>query len=371
MNVIVSAAVSADGCLDDLAPRRLILSSPEDWREVYRLRASCGAILVGAETVRKDNPSLVIRDEALRNQRIADGLSPDIVKVTLSRTGDLSPGLRFFSEGGGEKIVFLSADAPVERRKTLESVATVVVLAEVSASSVVAELARRGIEKLMVEGGSHVLGMFFAEGMVDQFRLAVAPFLVGQPGAPRLVTAGCYPDAASGRRMTLMRTEQLGDMAVMHYRIEKRAQITTQDYDYLQLAIGESRQSPPSDSAYRVGAVVVTLSGRVYRGYTHESAPDNHAEEEAIQKALSARDTLYGATIYASMEPCSKRRSKPRSCSQLIVEHQFARVVFAMYEPDRFATCCGAQRLRDAGIRVDVIDELAPLVRDINAHLLE
>ena len=69
MEVIVSAAVSSDGYLDDCTPRRLVLSCAEDWAEVHRLRAWCDAILVGAETVRRDNPSLVIRDAGLRTWR--------------------------------------------------------------------------------------------------------------------------------------------------------------------------------------------------------------------------------------------------------------------------------------------------------------
>ena len=59
MKVTVSTAVSADGYLDDRSPDRLILSTPEDWAEVHRLRAACDAILVGAETIRRDNPSLL------------------------------------------------------------------------------------------------------------------------------------------------------------------------------------------------------------------------------------------------------------------------------------------------------------------------
>ena len=63
MRITLSAAVTADGFLDDNSPRRLIISTPEDWAEVYRLRAAHDAILVGAETLRRDDPSLLVRDE--------------------------------------------------------------------------------------------------------------------------------------------------------------------------------------------------------------------------------------------------------------------------------------------------------------------
>ena len=106
MEVIVSAAVSSDGYLDDCTPRRLVLSCAEDWAEVHRLRAWCDAILVGAETVRRDNPSLVIRDAGLRTWREWLGMKPDLTKVTVTAGGSLDAGARFFTEGpGAEKIV--------------------------------------------------------------------------------------------------------------------------------------------------------------------------------------------------------------------------------------------------------------------------
>ena len=102
MKVIVSTAVSADGYLDDRSPDRLILSTPEDWAEVHRLRAACDAILVGAETIRRDNPSLLVGDEVLHRERIDRGLPSNPVKVTLTASCRLSPEANFFTRGGGD-----------------------------------------------------------------------------------------------------------------------------------------------------------------------------------------------------------------------------------------------------------------------------
>ena len=65
MIVQASVAVSVDGYIDDLSDRRLVLSHAADWEEVRSLRAESDAILVGAETIRRDNPALVTRDERL------------------------------------------------------------------------------------------------------------------------------------------------------------------------------------------------------------------------------------------------------------------------------------------------------------------
>lgn len=69
------------------------------------------------------------------------------------------------------------------------------------------------------------------------------------------------------------------------------------------------------------------------------------------------------------MEPCSTRSSEPESCSELILRHGMARVVFALYEPDCFVSCRGALDLREHGVEVEVYPELGDEVRAINGHL--
>lgn len=358
MKVFVSTATSADGYLDDCTSERLILSTAEDWAEVHRLRAQSDAILVGAETIRRDNPSLSVGDEALRRNRIEQGIPPDPIKVTLIASCNLSPDARFFTCGEQEKIVFTTCAEP----GVLRSVATLVPAEEITAALIVTELEKRGIRTLFVEGGAMTLKMFFAERMVDVFRLAVNPSIrVDDPHAPRLEVGTDYLQAPHEDQM-------LGAMQVVTYTLKPES--FAEDRRYLQMAIEESRKCVPSSSSYCVGAVVLTSDNKLFAGYTHETSPTRHAEQEAISKALVANADLRGATIYCSMEPCSIRKSEPESCSELIVRHEFRRVVFALYEPDCFVCCAGALNLRRHGIEVVVDDALASQVRDINAHVM-
>lgn len=143
-----------------------------------------------------------------------------------------------------------------------------------------------------------------------------------------------------------------------------------QDSIYLKMALEESRKCVGSDGAYSVGAILVCADGSVYGGYTHETNTLNHAEEEAIIKAKSNMTALEGSTIYCTMEPCSTRKSKPKSCTQLIIDNRIRRVVFIVKEPDCFVTCNGLQMLRDAGIEVQIDDELSSMVMEINGHIV-
>ncbi len=140
---------------------------------------------------------------------------------------------------------------------------------------------------------------------------------------------------------------------------------------YLQRAIDISRKCVKSNTAYCVGAVIVTKKGQQFEGYTHETGLHNHAEEEALKKAFDSGADLSGASIYSSMEPCSTRKSKPVSCTELIIRNGFERVVYAYAEPDCFVRCEGTRMLRDAGVEVDIIAGLAPQVEEINSHILK
>jgi 5-amino-6-(5-phosphoribosylamino)uracil reductase len=78
------------------------------------------------------------------------------------------------------------------------------------------DLAGRGIQRLMVEGGSTIHTQFLTQGLVDELQLAIAPFFVGQPGAPRFVNSGVFPHGAQ-HRMVLHEVRQIGDMVFLRY----------------------------------------------------------------------------------------------------------------------------------------------------------
>jgi diaminohydroxyphosphoribosylaminopyrimidine deaminase/5-amino-6-(5-phosphoribosylamino)uracil reductase len=138
---------------------------------------------------------------------------------------------------------------------------------------------------------------------------------------------------------------------------------------WLSVAIERSRLSPPAPDHYAVGAVVVGADGRVLAtGFTGETDPHYHAEEAALAK-LAGVD-LSGATLYSSLEPCTTRRSRPRSCAGLIVDAGIRRVVFALREPPVFADGRGIEQLLAAGVKVVELPEYGRLVAEINEHVL-
>jgi 5-amino-6-(5-phosphoribosylamino)uracil reductase len=218
-HICLSAAISVDGCIDDTSGRRLILSNAEDLDAVDALRASCDAILVGAGTIRADDPRLVLRSKERRKARAARGLPPDPIKVTLTRSGSLDAGAQFFRVGPAEKLVYCPGEREASLRTSLSGIATVIAAGEgtVSLVQVVADLFARSVRRLLIEGGTSINTQFLSAGLVDEMRLAVAPFFVGEEGAPRLVGPARFP-CRHDRPMTLEKIERLGDIAVLWCR---------------------------------------------------------------------------------------------------------------------------------------------------------
>ncbi|WP_305784702.1 RibD family protein [Symbioplanes lichenis] len=220
--VLLSCGMSLDGYLDSAGDERLLLSNDADFDRVDEVRASCDAILVGAGTVRKDNPRLLIRDETRRKERVARGERPDPVKVTVTGSCDLDPGARFFTLGDTEKLVYCATPALGEARVRLGAAATVIDGGDpLDLVRVGADLAGRGVRRLMVEGGGTMHTQFLTAGLADELQLVVAPFFVGDSAAPRFVGDGRFPWGPQ-HRATLAEARPIGDVVLLRYALSDR-----------------------------------------------------------------------------------------------------------------------------------------------------
>ncbi|WP_028475956.1 dihydrofolate reductase family protein [Nocardia sp. CNY236] len=214
--VLLSIAVSIDGYIDDTGPERLRLSNAADFDRVDQLRADSDAILIGAQTLRSDNPRLLVDSPDRRAARLAAGKPEYPLKVTVSAGGDLSPKLQFWHHGG-DKLVYTTAAGAKRLVERLSNLADVVNLgAGVDFGAVLDDLGVRGVTRLMVEGGTRVHTALLAADLADELQMAVAPILIGTAGAPRFLAHATYPGAPN-RRMRLQDVTQVGDVAVLRY----------------------------------------------------------------------------------------------------------------------------------------------------------
>jgi diaminohydroxyphosphoribosylaminopyrimidine deaminase/5-amino-6-(5-phosphoribosylamino)uracil reductase len=148
--VILKLAMTMDGYL--AIPGRRWITGSKARAEVQKLRAGCDAILVGAETVRQDNPKLTVRTGRVGEQPW---------RVVVTRSGKLPKGANLFRDRYRDRTL-------VYRRKKW--------------SEVLKDLYRRGVSRLLVEGGAEVAGGLIKAGKVNEVVIYLAPILVGERG---------------------------------------------------------------------------------------------------------------------------------------------------------------------------------------------
>ncbi|PZS29095.1 MAG: deaminase [Pseudonocardiales bacterium] len=219
---LLSCGMSIDGYLDSATRHRLALSNAADFDRVDAVRAACDAILVGATTVRNDNPRLLVRSPERRADRVARGLCPSPMKVTVTARADLDACANFFTMGDTEKLVYCASPTVAGARERLGRLATVVDGGEpVDMRQMSEDLYARGVHRLMVEGGGMVHTQFLIADLADELHLVIAPFFVGDSGAHRFVGDGLFPWNPD-RRATLAEVRRIDDVVLLRYALSAR-----------------------------------------------------------------------------------------------------------------------------------------------------
>jgi 5-amino-6-(5-phosphoribosylamino)uracil reductase len=189
---------------------------------VDALRASCDAILIGAATVRKDNPRLLVRACARRDERKARGLSASPTKVTVTREAALACSANFFTRGDTGRLVYCEHAAVDDARRRLGSLATVVDGGpHINMRWLSEDLYARGVNRLMIEGGGAIFTQFLSAGLADELQLVIAPLLVGDSRARRFVGDGKFPWNAN-RRAPPAEVRTVGDVVLLRYALSAR-----------------------------------------------------------------------------------------------------------------------------------------------------
>jgi diaminohydroxyphosphoribosylaminopyrimidine deaminase / 5-amino-6-(5-phosphoribosylamino)uracil reductase len=174
--VVLKLAATLDGRTAAPDSSSRWITGPEARADVHRLRARSDAILVGAGTVRADDPELSVRGV----ESPLPGTSYDPLRVVL---GEATPGARI------HPALELAGPLP----------------------AVLEELGRRGVLQLMVEGGPTVAAAFHRAGLIDRYVIYLAPALFGGDDARPLFTGGGAPTIDELWRGRLLSVERLGD----------------------------------------------------------------------------------------------------------------------------------------------------------------
>ncbi len=191
--VIAKAALTLDGRLTRPPGEDRWLSSPRSRAHAHRLRSRVDAILIGAGTLRADNPRLTVR-----GVRGADPARQPW-RVVLTRGGELPADAYLFTDEWRERTLVFR-DQPLRE--------------------VLAELGRRQVTSVLIEGGGQVLGQAFDDGLVDAVQFYFTPWLAG---GPHLAVAGTLGTSATGANGCDGRFQRLGADVLFTGKMTRRS----------------------------------------------------------------------------------------------------------------------------------------------------
>ncbi len=219
MEVFVNAAISADGKLSSRRREQIAISGTEDFDRVDRLRASADGVLVGIGTVLADDPSLTVKDEDRRVQRLRNGRSGNPARViadSRARTPDDAAVL----DDDAETYLLVSEAARAERREELRDAGATLIEAgdeQVDLSAGLEKLDSAGIQRLMVEGGGELIFSLFAAGVVDELTVFVGSLIIGGRDAPTLADGDGFVEEFP--QLDLDSVERMDDGVVLSYDV--------------------------------------------------------------------------------------------------------------------------------------------------------
>lgn len=179
MFVFSNLAISVDGKIATKSRVHFPIGTPTDRQMMQVLRKRSDAIMMGATTLR-----------AYRGPLLVNGAKKQPINVVLSsKLEGISPRWRFFTEKSTRKILFVSKDAPEARVRLFQSVAEVIRIPSRTglAKRIIRELSKRGVKRLLVEGGGQLMWDFIDPNCIDELYVTLTPRIIGGISAPSLV----------------------------------------------------------------------------------------------------------------------------------------------------------------------------------------
>jgi 2,5-diamino-6-(ribosylamino)-4(3H)-pyrimidinone 5'-phosphate reductase len=185
----INVAMTADGKIDTFERKGAAISSRQDKQRVDELRASADGILVGGKTLLEESPKLTVKSEALREDRISRGLSPNPIKVGVATAANIPLDSDFIKAGDARVVIFTTSQTSISQIEILRAAGVEVFVDDaprVDLNRMMLTLKKIGVDHLMVEGGGTMNFELVRLGLVDEIMLYIAPMIFGGANAPTL-----------------------------------------------------------------------------------------------------------------------------------------------------------------------------------------
>jgi 2,5-diamino-6-(ribosylamino)-4(3H)-pyrimidinone 5'-phosphate reductase len=217
----INSAMSADGKISTKRRKQVKISGKADFDRVDELRATSDAVMVGIGTVLADDPSLTVKSPERRQRRIDRGLEENPARVVVDSQARTPLTADIFNKGVGKRIIVVSKAAPADRVRALATRAEIIMTGEneVDLPQMAVELKKRGIHRLMVEGGATLNYAMMSNRLVDELSVFVGNLIIGGRDAPTLMDGPGIAERSEAVELKLARCEPMDEGIVLTWKI--------------------------------------------------------------------------------------------------------------------------------------------------------
>ncbi|BAI61120.1 2,5-diamino-6-hydroxy-4-(5-phosphoribosylamino) pyrimidine reductase [Methanocella paludicola SANAE] len=217
----INSAMSADGKISTKKRKQVKISGKTDFDRVDELRASSDAVMVGIGTVLADDPSLTVKSEERRRRRVSEGKEENPARIVVDSKARIPLTADVFKKGVGKRIVVVSKSAPSDKVEALKAKADVIVAGgeEVDLPVMSGELKKRGIDRLMVEGGATLNWAMTRAGLVDEISVFVGNLIIGGKTAPTFMDGEGISERSEAIELDLEKCERMDEGVVLTWRV--------------------------------------------------------------------------------------------------------------------------------------------------------
>jgi 2,5-diamino-6-(ribosylamino)-4(3H)-pyrimidinone 5'-phosphate reductase len=210
LKIILSSAISIDGKIATKTGDTK-LSSKKDLIRLHKLRSQVDAILVGKNTVNKDNPLLTVR--------YSKGKNP--IRIILDSCGTISSESKILQTSNNVQTIIVVSKKITKRNllKLKNFPVEIMIIGEnqVNIKSLIKNLKKRKIKSILLEGGGTINWEFIKHNLVDEFFITVTPFILGGKKAISLVQGEGFDKISKSPKLRLDNIKRLENDLVLHY----------------------------------------------------------------------------------------------------------------------------------------------------------
>ena len=210
--VILSAAITLDGKLG-VKNKRTKLSSKNDKIRVHKLRSRVDAIIIGNNTVRLDNPLLTVRH--------AQGKNP--VRIILDSSGTIKSNSKIIQTCNNVPTIIavseLISEKNLQRLRKFSLEIIVCGKNSVDISKLLGTLLKKGIKKILLEGGGAVNWSFIKRNLIDEAIITLTPYILGGKDSVSLVEGIGFKNLDVSTKLKLKKIQKNKNELVLFYKL--------------------------------------------------------------------------------------------------------------------------------------------------------